>query len=276
MTVLVTGSRGAVARSLIGLLRERALPVRAASSRPDGPDTVRCDLTDPSTFAAALKGVTSVFLYANPSHAEAFAEEAARAGVEHIVLLSSSSVLAPDAGDSPVAKSHLDVERALDASPVRSTSLRPGSFAGNALAWSRSVRSGRPISLPFPGSHSDPIHEADIAEAALAVLADPGLGGRPYTLTGPESLTFAEQIGILSRVTGRPVPFREVTREEWKRETAGHIPAPYADSLLDWWQSCDGRPVELTRAVPELTGHPARTFATWARDHAGDFRADRP
>ncbi|MET9064102.1 SDR family oxidoreductase [Streptosporangium sandarakinum] len=276
MTVLVTGSRGAVARALAGLLRERGLAVRAASSRPDGPDTVRCDLTDPSTFAAALKGVTSVFLYAEPSHAGAFIEEAAHAGVEHIVLLSSSSVLAPDPEDNPLAKSHLDVERALDASPIRSTSLRPGSFAGNALAWSWSLRSDRPISLPFPGSHSDPIHEADVAEAALAVLTDPGLGGRPYTLTGPESLTFAEQIDILSRVTGRTIPFRQVTREEWKRETAGHIPASYADSLLDWWQSSDGRPVELTRAVPELTGRPARTFATWARDHAGDFPADHP
>ncbi|WP_433218751.1 SDR family oxidoreductase [Microtetraspora malaysiensis] len=273
MTVLVTGSRGAVARTLIGLLRERGLAVRAASSRPAGPETIRCDLTDPSTFAAALNGVTSVFLYAEPSHTGAFTEEAAAAGVEHIVLLSSSSVLAPDAEKSPLATSHLDVERALDASSLHSTSLRPGAFASNALAWSWILRSGRPISLPFPGAHSDPIHEADIAEAALAVLTDPGLGGRPYTLTGPESLTFTEQLDILSRVTGRPFPFRQVTREEWKQEMAEHIPASYADSLLDWWQSSDGVPVEPTQAVPELTGHPARTFATWARDHAGDFRA---
>ncbi|WP_432929210.1 SDR family oxidoreductase [Microbispora sp. CA-135349] len=272
MTVLVTGSRGAVARTLVGLLRQRGLAVRPASSRPDGPDAVHCDLTDPSTFAAALKGVTSVFLYAEPSRIGAFAEEAVGGGVEHVVLLSSSSVLAPDAGKSPLASSHLDVEKALEASGLHTTSLRPGSFASNALAWSWSLRSGRPISLPFPGSHSDPIHEADVAEAALAVLTDPGLGGRPYTLTGPESLTFAEQIGILGRVIDRPIPFRQVTRGEWKQETAEHIPSAYADPLLDWWQSNDGTPVELTQAVPELTGHPARTFTTWAEDHAADFR----
>jgi hypothetical protein len=52
---------------------------------------------------------------------------------------------------------------------------------------------------------------------------------------------------------------------------ADHIPAHFADSLLDWWQSCDGVPAELTQAVEELTGHPARTFATWATDHATDF-----
>lgn len=273
MTILVTGSRGAVARSLIGLLRERGLDVRAASSRPEDPDTVRCDLTDPATFAAALKGVTSVFLYAEPSHAGAFAEEAARAEVEHIVLLSSSSVLGPNAETSPVARTHLNAERALAASSVPATSLRPGAFATNALAWRWSLRAGRPISLPFPGSHSDPIHEGDVAEAALAVLTDPGLRGRPYTLTGPESLTFAEQIDILSRVTGRPFPGRQVTREEWKAEMAEHIPAAFADSLLDLWERNNGAPVELTETVGELTGRPARTFATWARDHAADFGA---
>lgn len=272
MTVLVTGSRGAVARALIGLLRERGLPVRAASSTPDDPDVVHCDLSEPSTFATALKGVASVFLYAEPSAISEFIEEATSAGVEHVVVLSSSAVLSPHAESNLVAKSHLDVEKALDASPVRTTALRPGSFAGNALAWSRILRSGRSISLPFPGSHNDPIHEADIAESALTLLTDPALGGRPYTLTGPESLTFAEQIGILSRVTGRPVPFKVVTRKEWKEEMAEHIPAAFADSLLDWWCSTDGRPVELTSTVRQLTGHDARTFATWARDHADSFR----
>ncbi|WP_282793465.1 NAD(P)H-binding protein [Streptomyces sp. CC224B] len=271
MTVLVTGSRGAVARRLTALLRERGLAVRAASRQPEGPDVVPCDLTEPATFASALKGVTSVFLYAEPSCADAFAEEAAAAGVEHVVLLSSSSVLAPDAADNPMARSHLDAETALEAAPFRTTFLRPGAFAANALAWSWSLRAGRPVSLPYPGSHSDPIHEADVAGAALAVLTDPALGGRPYVLTGPQSLTFAEQIGILSRATGRDVPVREVGREEWKKEMADYMPPGFADCLLDWWRAHDGVPVELTRCVEQLTGRPARSFAAWARDHAADF-----
>ncbi|GAA0344758.1 hypothetical protein NE235_32920 [Actinoallomurus spadix] len=104
------------------------------------------------------------------------------------------------------------------------------------------------------------------------MLTDPGLGGRPYTLTGPQSLTFTEQIDILSRVTGRPIPVRHVTREEWRSEMAEHIPAAFADALLDSWEANDGSPVELTESVRELTGCPPRTFATWAQDHAGDFR----
>ncbi|MGC5015028.1 NAD(P)H-binding protein [Streptosporangium sp. DT93] len=271
MTILVTGGRGAVAGALVTLLRDRGLPFRTASREPRDHDTVRCDLGDPSTFPPALDGVTSVFLYASPSHAPAFAERAAEAGVEHIVLLSSAVVLSPDAETDPLAAFHLETERALTASPVRSTALRPGAFAGNALAWARSIRSGAPVGLPFPNSHSDPIHEADIAEAALAVLTDPALAGRPYTLTGPQSLTFAEQIGILARVTGRSITVAPITPEEWRSRMADHMPGAYADALLAWWESTDGSPVGTTRTVEELTGRPARTFADWAGDHAGDF-----
>ncbi|MFF4619878.1 hypothetical protein [Nonomuraea jabiensis] len=64
------------------------------------------------------------------------------------------------------AEPHLGVERALTAAPVRSTLLRPGAFAGNALAWAWPIKSGAPVSLPYPGSYNDPIHEADLAEAA--------------------------------------------------------------------------------------------------------------
>ncbi|WP_214411755.1 SDR family oxidoreductase [Sphaerisporangium fuscum] len=271
MTVLVTGGRGSVARHLVTLLRERGLDVRAASSAPTDPSIVKCDLTDPATFPAALAGVTSVFLYAEASGAEAFAKEAVAAGVEHVVLLSSSAVLAPDAETNLLARSHLDVEKILKASPLRVTVLRPGTFAGNARAWSWPIRSGAPVSLPFPGAHNDPLHEADLAEAALAVLTDPGLGGRTYTLTGPRSMTAAEQIDILARVTGRAVEIRRVTREEWKREMAEYISDGYAEALLNWMEYSDGRPMEILPTVEELTGHPARTFEQWAEEHRQDF-----
>ncbi|NRQ33391.1 NAD(P)H-binding protein [Nonomuraea sp. NN258] len=271
MTILVTGARGAVAGELIALLRRRGLPVRPASSRPEDPSVVACDLTDPATFPAALAGVDSVFLYAEPSHIDAFVKEAVTAGVSHLVLLSSSAVLAPDPDANPLAKSHLDVERALTAAPVRGTLLRPGTFAGNALAWAWPIKAGAPVSLPFPGSYVDPLHEADLAEAAAAVLTDPALGGRAYTLTGPDSITCAEQIGVLGRAIGRDIAIKQVTREEWKAEMADYLPGPIADALLDWQQLNDGVPTEITTDLEHLIGRPGRPFATWAQEHTAAF-----
>ncbi|MGW6951213.1 NmrA family NAD(P)-binding protein [Streptomyces xanthophaeus] len=271
MSILVTGGRGAVARGLSALLAARGIPYRLGSREPDTPGTVRCDLTDPTTFPAALDGVRSVFLYAEASRVESFVKEAVAAGVEHVVLLSSSSVLGPDAANSPLSASHLAVEEALTSSSLRTTLLRPGSFATNALGWARPLTSGRPVHLPCPGAYSDPVHEADIAEAAFAVLTDPAHAGGAHTLTGPQSLTFATQLAILGSVLGRPLPFESVTAEQWKSEVDGFIPGPYADALLNFWEASDGVPVEITDTVERLTGHPARTFESWARDHAAAF-----
>ncbi|MEV4472263.1 NAD(P)H-binding protein [Nonomuraea sp. NPDC049504] len=278
--ILVTGGRGAVATHLVTLLRQADLPVRVASRNPGalqvpgGVTTVTCDLADPATFPAALSGVSQVFLYAEPAHIDRFIAAARLAGVEHVVLLSSASVLAPGAADDPLARSHLDVETALLTSPLTTTLLRPGSFASNASAWAWPIKKGDPLSLPYPGAHTDPIHERDIAEAAGAVLTDLRHQGRHFHLTGPQSLTFTQQIGRLAEVIGRPIGIKHVTREEWKREMEAYMPGDYADALLDYWQAGDGTPAQITDTVERLTGHPARTFATWARDHAGAFRAE--
>ncbi|MDX6356621.1 MAG: hypothetical protein QOF98_3524 [Streptomyces sp.] len=282
-TILITGGRGAVAGHVLAQLHQAGQAVRVGSSDPgglrapgglrvpDGVATVACDLTNPATFPAALSGVGAVFLYAEASHIAEFTDAARAAGVEHVVLLSSATVLEPGAAGNPLATSHLTVETALSAAPFTSTLLRPGSFAGNAGAWAWPIRAGRPVDLPYPGAYSDPLHERDLAEAVCAVLTDPRHQGRPHHLTGPESLTFGEQIDRLAEITGRAVAVRRVTPGEWKREMADYVPGPYADALLDYWKSYDGRPVPLTGAVEELTGHAPRTFAQWARDHAADF-----
>ena len=55
-------------------------------------------------------------------------------------------------------------------------------------------------------------------------------------------------------------------------ETADYLPEHYAEPLLNWWRSHDGRPVPLTDTVRELTGHSPRPFTAWATDHLADFR----
>ncbi|MFB6633474.1 NAD(P)H-binding protein [Streptomyces sp. NPDC056362] len=281
MTVLVTGSRGRVAATLLGLLAAAGVEARAGSRNPDAlsppPDVaaVRCDLTDPATFDAALDGVESVFLYAEAAHVGTFADRARAAGVRHIALLSSSSVLAPDAAGNAIAASHLAAERALSAAAesgaFEATVLQPGAFATNALQWAWPLKEGHGPALPYPHAHSDPIHELDLAEAAFAVLTEPRLRGSSHLLTGPESLDFAEQLAIVAEVTGRPAPYTTVTPEAWKTSVTPFMPEPFADALLAYWSSQDGRPTPLTETVETLTGHAPRTFRTWAEDHAEAF-----
>ncbi|MEV0744030.1 NAD(P)H-binding protein [Streptomyces sp. NPDC050273] len=279
MLTLVTGCRGQVGSALVSLLHGGGHAVRAGSrspaelSLPAGVPSVACDLGDPGTFAAALEGVDSVFLYAEPSHITEFLAAAQSAGVTHIALLSSSSVLDPDAGSNPIAASHHAVEQALTGSPLTTTLLRPGAFAGNAYQWSESIRSGRPVELPYPHSGTSPIDEADIAEAALAVLTDARLQGSAYHLTGPESFTAAEQVELLAAASGSPVTVRTVTRADWKAAVSPYMPEEIAEGLLDYWAATDGSAAEVTGDTEKLTGRPARSFASWAAGHASAFRA---
>ncbi|MBZ4317817.1 NAD(P)H-binding protein [Streptomyces huiliensis] len=279
MTTLVTGARGRVGRVLIDLLRSDGRPVRAGSNAPEelslptGTESVRCALGEPETFPAALDGVTSVFLYAQASHADAFLTEAERAGVEHIVLLSSTAALAPEDVRNPIVDMHRDAERALAAAPIASTALRPGGFATNALGWAQSIRTEGVVRLPYPEAHSTPIHERDIAEAAHAVLTADAHRGTGHRLSGPESLTFREHVEHIGRAVGRPLTVEAVGPEEWKRSVSAFMPEVYADTLLAAWRAADGVPEEVAPGVELLTGHPARTFAAWAEEHAAAFTA---
>ncbi|WP_378738579.1 SDR family oxidoreductase [Nocardia brasiliensis] len=275
--ILITGGRGSVGTNLLALLRADDLAVRVGSRRPEqlpaDISAMTCDLTDPSTFPAALAGVTSVFLYAEPSTITEFATAATEAGVEHIVLLSSTAALGPDAATNPLGKFHLDTEVGLAAARMTTTVLRPGTFAGNARIWADAIKAGSPVSLPYPDAYTDPIHELDIAAAAHAVLTKPDHRGAEHQLTGPEALTFRQQLDRIAEVTGQPVAVDHVTPEEWKEQIRGHLPISVADALLDHWRRHDGVPTPLTDTVTTLTGRPSRTFTNWIEDNAAEFTA---
>jgi uncharacterized protein YbjT (DUF2867 family) len=110
MTVLVTGARGDVGAAVLAGLLAAGEPVRASSRAPRpgefpaGVEVARADLADPASWPAALGGMRKVFLYAHPEGAAEFAAAARKAGVEHVVLLSSSVLRTafPDAVTSPV------------------------------------------------------------------------------------------------------------------------------------------------------------------------------
>ena len=154
--ILVIGGRGHIGGAVLAELVEAGAEVRTSGRRPapgdfpDGVEVVRGDLTDPTTFPALLAGVGKVFLYASAEHAEAFCGEARKAGVGHIVLLSSNSVLFPDAPANPTAVEHLTVERALRESGIAWTFVRPGYLATNAFRWRGSIRAERTVRTAFP------------------------------------------------------------------------------------------------------------------------------
>ncbi|MFB9236340.1 SDR family oxidoreductase [Plantactinospora siamensis] len=277
MTTLITGASGAVGGAVLRALHAAGHPLRASSRRPErlslpvGVEAVPLDLARPDTVAAAFDGVDQVFLYAEPGGIDELIRAAETAGVRHVVLLSSSAVLSPDAESQPLGRHHLLVERALRRSDLDATLLRPGSFAGNAHGWAHPIRAGGPVELPYPQARMAPIHEADIADVAVVALTGAARTGREVTLTGPEALTLGEQVGQIAARLGRDIPVRELSRAEAERQWSRFMPADLAASLLDYQAGQVGVTPEITDAA-QFTGRPARTFGQWVDEHLDAFR----
>ncbi|MEU6622789.1 NAD(P)H-binding protein [Streptomyces litmocidini] len=276
MTVLVTGATGNVGRHVVRGLLAAGVGVRAMTRAPEkaalpaGVEVVRGDLADPASLDAALAGVDRAYLFPLPGTAEEFTARAAKAGVRRIVVLSSVSAEYADGDYS--GDHHTAVERAVEASGLEWTHVRPGEFMANVLNWwAPSIRAENVVRAPFGGTRSAPVHEADIADVALAALLEDGHVGKAYSFAGPQSLTKYEQVRDLGEVLGRAIRFQELAVEEARALWLGQgMPAEAVDWLLQ-----DPVDVPVGPTAEQVTGRPARTFAQWVADHRADFQPSR-
>jgi uncharacterized protein YbjT (DUF2867 family) len=283
--VLVTGATGRVGRIVVAQLLGAGVPVRALTRRPAAAklpaavEVVSGDLTVPESLDAGLQGVSAVFLVwsAPPTTAPAVVERLAT-HVRRVVFLSSPHRTPHPffQQPNPLAVLHADIERLIAAAGLASTIIRPGMFASNALLWwAAPIRDGDVVRWPYAAAETAPIDERDIASVAARALFEDGHAGGDYVLTGPASLSQAEQVSIIGEAIGRRIQFEELSPEDFRRQTAGRWPGPVVEMLLAAWGATIGRPALVTSTVSDVVGSPARTFRQWAADHAAAF-LERP
>lgn len=280
--VLVTGATGRVGRLVVAELLRAGVPVRALTRRPDAAglpaavEVVAGDLTAPQSLDAALRNVAAVFLVwtAPPATAPAVIERLA-SNVRRVVFLSSPHQTPHPffQQPNPMANLHAGIERLIAAAGLASTIIRPGMFASNTrFWWADQIRAGDVVRWPCGAAETAPVDERDIGGVAARALSDDGHSGGDYVLTGPESLSQADQVRIIGEALGRRIRFEELSPEEFRRETAGHWPGAIVDMLLTAWGATMGRPAYVTSIVGDITGTPARTFRQWVDDHVEAFR----
>ncbi|MFG3530838.1 NAD(P)H-binding protein [Streptomyces sp. NPDC047917] len=280
MTILVTGGRGHVGRSVTRKLLAAGETVRVGTSDPTDTslsrdaEVVELDLSRPQTLSAALRGVRRVFLYADPSTVDQQIEALELAGVDHVTLLSTRSLTFRDADSNPIARLHVAVERALGQSRLPWSFLRAGTFATNTLQWARLIRSDNTVRAPYPQSHAAAVHEDDIADVATLTLTQQGHAGAAYVMSGPESNTQREQVSLIGKAIGREIEFEEIGPETYRQTLSrwGGGREEVINQLLTYLVTWNERPVPVVDALQQLTGRPGRPYAQWAVDHADDFR----
>ena len=276
--ILVTGATGNIGSALLAELHEFGVgPLRgltrdaAKTAFPEGVAVAEGDFDDAASLRAAMDGVRSMFLLSRLGPDADIIDAARRAGVEHVVLVSSITVQShPHLGP---AVENAAVERLLETSGMGWTILRPTQFASNALLWAAAIHDRQPVLVPYADIGLPTIHPADIASVARVALTEPDHRGHRYALTGPERISARQQIAAIATMLDRDIPFAEISREQARSNMVAIFGAEAADAVLD----VTGGDVndELLAArdtVTRITGTPGRPFRQWVEENAAAFR----
>lgn len=278
MTTLVVGATGNVGREVTRLLAEQGHAVRAVTrdpskaQLPEGVEVVAGDMMAPVEIDRVLEGVDRAFLTMPDDNGAAFAEGAGRAGLQHVVLLSSfaASIELPSGEQNIVTARHRAGEQALAAAGVPTTALRAAGFDYNILQWTTDLADGV-VRAPFVGVGLPKVDPDDIAASAVAVLTDDDAKPQTYSITGPEAITMRQEVAVLGELLGRQLRLEELSAEE---AAAAAFPAGTPDfvttSVLET-QGTAAAALVPSGDVAELTGRPARTFRDWATRHLAAF-----
>ena len=262
--ILILGGTGKTGRRLAERLTARGIPVRIGSRS----GTPRFDWEAPASWAPALEGVSAVYISFYPDIAvpgaaeviDAFTRLAMEHGVRRLVLLSGR-------GEHEAQRA----EEMLKASGADWTILRCAWFSQNfsegfliepLLAGEVALPVG-PVGEPF-------VDVDDIADAAEAVLTEPGHVRQLYELTGPRLLSFADAVAEIAKATRRDIRFVRISHDEFTAAVASHELPSEIVWLLDelFSQVLDGRNESLTDGVQRVLGRAPKDFSDYATETA--------
>jgi uncharacterized protein YbjT (DUF2867 family) len=274
--ILVTGATGNAGRGVINGLLELGAEVRAAvrpgseAELPDGVETVETDLGDAASVRGAAEGATAAFLLSGYEGIDGSLGSLGEAGIERVVLLSSSAAPTGDL-DNAVARYHILSERAVRDSGLPWTFLQPNSFMSNAFRWLPQLENGNLVRGPFADIAISMIHPNDLGAVAARALTTSDHEGQAYRLSGPEALRPAEQVAIVAKYSGRDLSFEGQTDEEARAEMEQAMPKPYVDAFFQFFSEGLIDETTVHPTVERLTGREPRSFEEWAEEHADAF-----
>ena len=235
------GGTGFLGRRLVRRLAAEGATLRIAVRSPDRARSVfpaadlervtvlRADVRDQASVAAAVAGADAVvnavsayveksgvtFRSVHEEGAQTLAQEAARAGVARLVLV--SGIGADPQSRSPYIRARGRGEFVVRQAFPSATIVRPSAMfgPGDALFGTLAdiVRLLPVVPLIGGGrTRLQPVYVEDVAEAIVRMLADRGTAGQTYELAGPAVYTLHELVGFALRLIDKrrllvPVPF---------------------------------------------------------------------
>lgn len=203
-------------------------PSRAAAPAEKGATLAKADLDDVDALTAAFAGSEAIYVLNPVPHAAedvfaaaakngaAIAEAIRRAGVPHVVALSSSG--AHCAEGTGIVRALHDFEQALRGSAPSLTFIRATEFMENwGSVLGVAAEHGILPSMRQPlDAAGETVSALDVGRQAAAELARPHAGERIVNLKGPVEYSPENAAQALSELLGKPVAAIATPREEWE------------------------------------------------------------
>jgi len=297
--ILVTGAAGqvgSVGRTVVGLLLDRGLPVRAmvrrederaASLRAAGAQVVVGDLLEPGDVYRVVSGCSRVYFSMSPSAGyleatvtmAAVAREAAVSVLVNMSQMTVSEMSIQNTTPSHQQRQHWLGEQALAWSGLPVVTIRPTMFMESFFQLAaQSIRDRARIELPFGRGKTSPVAGADVAQVVAAVLADPiPHVGRIYELTGPQSQDMDGIAREFSEGLNRQITYTDISPEKWEQGLKTYkLPEHLMGHLLTMGAlHRAGRYDRQADGVQRLTGRPAMSVREFVSLYAKEFGGRR-
>ena len=243
---VVTGATGQLGRLVVAELARKVGPeqvvavVRDPAKAEDlaalGVTIRQADYNDPQSLGPALAGAEKVLLISGnevgkrvPQHT-AVIEAAKAAGAR---LIAYTSIVHADTSPLSLAKEHLATEQVLKASGVPWALLRNSWYLENYTGPAAATVERGVVQAASGEGRISAATRADFASAAVAVLTSPDdQGGRTYELGGDQAFTQADVAAELSRQSGKPVAYRNLSVDDYIAALkAAGLPDPVAEMV---------------------------------------------
>jgi NAD(P)H dehydrogenase (quinone) len=227
--IVITGANGQLGRAIAERLILRVAPTevgvsvrepeKAGALRERGVRVRKGTFSDPESLRHSFEGASQLLLVSSGTTAgdtltqhRTAIEEARACGVRRIVY--TSHMGSSEASEFPPMRNHAATENMLRDSGIAFTSLRNGFYAASALMFlGRALETGE-LLAPEDGPVSWTTH-ADLADAAVSILTDPGrFEGPTPPLTASAALDMTDIAAIAAELSGRVIARVRVSDEQ--------------------------------------------------------------
>jgi NAD(P)H dehydrogenase (quinone) len=287
--ILVTGATGRVGYRLLERLADAGAEATAmvrvearAADLPGTPRYVVASFDDPPP-PEVLREFDRVFLLSPALEDQAeletvFIDALVAAGHRpHVVKIAADGFADPDC-DVRFMRSHRQVAVHLDAVGLPVTYLAPALYMEDLLAAADTIRDDGVIAAAAGPGRVGFVAASDVATVAAQVLTTADHEGSTYTVTGPETLGYADVAERISAVFAREVDYEDQPAERARElMLARGLDRWKADGMLelyDWIR--EGGADTVTDTVREVTGTDPRPLEDWLEESRQIFLAPRP